>query len=339
MKYLAILLYILPFFSYAEEPPEAEYPYPSKKKVESNLEKPIKIDANGVYYYGPSKKKKSIKQIDGLEKAIKSGDDGSYYYDTKRTKKVKNHNGIEKPLDTDSDGNYYYKKSSSSKKSKSNHSSQQPSKILKDGTYIYNSDAPKAVSNTLYLRAGVYGPPKLQGATQSYENVYSNNSSWIINADYEWKMFDFLGEMLVKFGSGLSMENGSGQFSEDNNNGTEPKEKFQFILFPNTLALSYKLQMWDIQYLTPYIDAGVGYYTFWERRSDDKQNNFGGAPVLSFAGGLMISLSILGSGTGMANDYGIRQTWIDIQYKQVIGLDSRKDFSSNMITGGFALGL
>ena len=109
-------------------------------------------------------------------------------------------------------------------------------------------------------------------------------------------------------------------------------------MFPNTLSLSYKAQLWNIQYLTPYFDLGAGYYTFWERRSDDKKNSFGGAPVASVAAGLLVSLSIFGSGTGMASDYGIRQTWIDLQYRQVLGLDSKKDFSSNMITGGFAVG-
>ncbi len=52
----------------------------------------------------------------------------------------------------------------------------------------------------------------------------------------------------------------------------------------------------------------------------------------------MISLTKLVGDTNLRSDYGVTQSWFDLQYKQIVGLDSRKDFSSNMITGGFALG-
>ncbi|MCJ8275822.1 MAG: hypothetical protein HRT44_11585 [Bdellovibrionales bacterium] len=92
------------------------------------------------------------------------------------------------------------------------------------------------------------------------------------------------------------------------------------------------------KYVVPYIEPGVGYYTFWERRTDGESNSFGGAPVLSAAGGLLISLNSLTSGTELSGDYGATDLWLDLQYRQVFGLDSRKDFSSNMITGGFGIG-
>lgn len=334
---LTLLLLLIPCFLWAEDPPEAEYPYPSTVKETSTVEQPVKIDSSGTYYYDTNPKKK-LKKIQGVEAPIDGDEDGTYYYPINKKQKTNNIDGVEKPISGDNDGTYYYMEKRKQKPVPNG--VPQPKKIEKDGTYVYNDDEDRPTTSAFYFRGGTFGAPKIKGATQNYEQVYGTDSNWVIAFEYEWKMFDFLGELLVKFGSGISIDDGTGQYATPGNNNPAilPKEEFQFILFPNTLSLSYKFQFWNSQYFTPYVDGGLGYYTFWERRSDNKKNNLGGAPVLSASAGLLISLTKWTSGTSLLSDYGIHQMWLDLQYRQVVGLDDRKDFSSNMITGGFGFG-
>jgi hypothetical protein len=101
--------------------------------------------------------------------------------------------------------------------------------------------------------------------------------------------------------------------------------------------LNYKLKFSDTQIFTPYVEGGAGYFTFVEYRTDGDETNFGGAGVLAASGGLLISMNLLDKNAAaiMYEDYGVNHLWFDFQFRRYQGLDNQKDFSSNMITGGF----
>lgn len=334
---LRLLVTILfPFTLWSEEPPEPEYPYPKVQKHKDNLglEKPIEVDSRGAYIYSTEKKNKNHRPPSGVERPYRVDEDGSYYYGPPKAHSPRAHKGVEAPVDTDDEGGYYYSPRVQNQKPVI-HYGERPKKIETDGTFIYTAeDTPS--KNTLYLRGGMFGPPDIRGSSngaRGYRDIYNDKSQFVFAVEYDWKI---LQEFYIKASWGFTTADGTGQFAS--NSLVTPRERFQFFIFPMTANLGYKFQFWDVQYLTPYFEGGPGYFGFVENRSDGKQTRFGGAPVLSMGGGLMVSLSKLIGDVNLRSDYGVTQSWFDIQYKQILGLDSRKDFSSNMITLGFALG-
>ncbi len=337
---IGILLFSL--LTFAEEAPPAEYPYPQRNIAEDSdaIEQPVRRGNRGEYYYDTKKPTSQKKPYKGIEQPYKVGPDGSYYYTTDGEKKeaeIEAYEGVEKPIDRDSSGGYYYSPKKRPKKSQTSFGPQ-PAKIEIDGTYIYDTNVGET-QNTFYLRGGILGSPEITtNSGTTYDDVYGSGNNFILTLEYDW----IIGRNLfLKLGSGFTSTEGQGRFA----NGSESREKFQFYILPNTLSLSYKFQIADIQYLTPYLEAGPGYFAFVENRSDGdifsfngKTTKFGGAFVATATAGLLISLSKFSNGTSLRTDYGATQSWFDLQYKQVFGLDSRKDFSSNMITGGFAIG-
>jgi len=330
---------------WAESAPPAEYPYPERQTASDDLgiEKPTKRGNRGEYYYNPKKKRKKKKPYSGVQQPYKIGSDGTYYYSDdpdKKEEEMDAYDGVEQPVDRDSQGGYYYSRKKKKKKSKVK-IGEQPSKINSDGSYIYSLKE-HATKNTFSLRFGMAGAPEIKAANGTdFSEVYGSDNRFLISFEYDWKLSS---DLYLKLGSGLTSTQGQGQFASGNG-ARQPKESFQFFIFPNTLSLSYKFQIWDIQMVTPYVEAGPGYFTFVENRSDGdifsfngKTTKYGGALTATATAGLLISMSRWTSGTSLMSDYGATQSWLDIQYKQVFGLDSRKDFSSNMITAGLAIG-
>ncbi len=225
--------------------------------------------------------------------------------------------------------------------------SPKPESISDEGDYFYKGEKPSdalyykvtdlpPIKGAFYLRFGSIGPYDITGDSgTTFQQMYSTSGSLVIVAEYERYLGNLLGKWTVKFGTGISTEEGNGRFVNDP--ATVPREKFNFIIFPNTALLNYKLKFSDTQILTPYVEAGAGYFTFIEYRTDGKDPTFGGAGVLAASGGLLISMNLLDRNAAsiMYEDYGVNHLWFDLQFRRYQGIDDKKDFSSNMITGGF----
>lgn len=225
--------------------------------------------------------------------------------------------------------------------------SPQPEKINDEGDYLYkpekNVDAIHykvdhlpPIKGAFYLRFGTIGPYDITGdAGATFQQIYSDKSSFALVLEYERYLGQLLGKWTLKLGSGITTEEGNGRFVNDPS--TTPKEKFNFFIMPNTALLNYKFKFSDTQLITPYIEGGAGYFTFIEYRTDGDKTNFGGAGVLAVAGGILVSMNILDKNAGsiMYEDYGVSHLWFDLQFRRYEGLDKQKDFSSDMITGGF----
>jgi hypothetical protein len=225
--------------------------------------------------------------------------------------------------------------------------SPQPESISDEGDYFYKAEKPTEalhykvdelppIKGAFYLRFGTIGPYDITGDSgATFQQMYSNSSSFVIFAEYERYLGNFLGKWTLKLGTGLTTEEGNGRFVSDPT--TVPLEKFNFIILPNTALLNYKFKFSDTQILTPYVEGGAGYFTFIEYRDDGDQTNIGGAGVLAASGGLLISMNLLDRNAAsiMYEDYGVNHLWFDLQFRRYQGIDDKKDFSSNMITGGF----
>jgi hypothetical protein len=227
--------------------------------------------------------------------------------------------------------------------------SEKPEKINDDGDYIYKPqssadalyykvDSLPPIKGAFYLRFGTIGPYDITGTSgTTFQQMYSKNSSFVVVAEYERYLGNLLGKWTMKFGTGLTSEEGNGRFVSPSNAGEVPDEKFNFVIFPNTALLNYKLKFSDTQIFTPYVEGGAGYFTFIEHRSDGEKTRFGGAGVLAASAGLLVSMNLLDRNAAsiMYEDYGVNHLWFDLQFRRYQGIDDKKDFSSNMITGGF----
>ena len=258
------------------------------------------------------------RKIPKTEKSVRKNRREFYYSKNRRKKKSRVHKkGIEKPYRVGSDGSFYY------------------SKRKNEG---------KKSFNILSILVGTYTPPDIQFVKggRNYQEMYSNKNQFLVRFEYELRLFKYEKKLIhsffMKFGSGFTQASGEGQFVGENQ-GIKPREKFRFFIIPTTVSISYKLDFLKTSYLTPYVDGGMGYFGFAETRSDHKKNHYGGAFVSSLGFGMLISLSqLFQNQLTMFSEYGISQSWLNLQYQKITGLDERKDFTSEMITGGFAFG-
>ena len=231
------------------------------------------------------------------------------------------------------------------KRPKKTHKSN-PVKTNKRGEYFYGNNKSVKTNKIISLLAGAYGPPDIESTRTgglNYRKIYSHKEQFVFRLEFDQRLFrlesdqGLLGSVFLKLASGFTSARGEGFFLNNSKN-EKPKETFNFYIFPTTLSLSYKLNLWNTQYLVPYLDAGMGYFGFAEHRSDGKKTSYGGAGVSSFSFGSLIRLTRDNNGTSLLYDYGITNIWLNLQYQRVIGLDKRKDFSSDMISAGFAFG-
>lgn len=228
---------------------------------------------------------------------------------------------IEKPSSISDEGDYFYEGESAP-----------------DATY-YKMDHLPPISGAAYFRMGSVSSFNLQGDTgRNYKEIYGDRPGLGVLFDYEWQLGHLAGKWTFKASSGLVIGNGTGQFENSSTNSSlVPKETFLFGVMPNTAILNYKLRFSDTQWFIPYVEGGAGYFTFIEYRNDGKKTAFGGAPVASAAGGILISLSILdrNSAGTLYDDYGVTHMWLDLQARRNFGLSKQKDFSSNVFSAGF----
>jgi hypothetical protein len=226
---------------------------------------------------------------------------------------------VPQPTSIDDDGDYHYEP------------------VTKDEAVYYKVPPPPPIKSSIFVRMGSMGPFDIKADNgKTYKQVYGNKSSLLVGFDYERQLGSFLGKWSWKLGSGITTGEGQGSFANPSNTAV-PEEKFLLFIFPNTASLNYKLRFSDTQLFIPYAEFGAGYFTFLEYRNDGNKKTFGGAPIASVAGGLLFSLSALNKvhAAEMYEDYGVKHLWLDLQFRRILGLSTRKDFSSNMLSAGF----
>jgi len=213
-------------------------------------------------------------------------------------------------------------------------------RIDKNKTYFYRVSRSKQ-NRASSIRFGFFDPSNLQNPDgKSFDVIYDQSSGPMILYDYEWQMWrTFLGKTGFKLGSGLYRATGNGTF--ENTTTLTPREEFTFFVFPNSASIVQRFQWWDTQTFVPFVEAGVGYYAFAERRDDDQNPalgaKIGGAATVHGAGGIAISMNAFDANSllELDNEYGINSVWLIAEFRLVVGLHPDFDFSSNVINAGF----
>lgn len=308
-----------------ELPPRAEPPYPgaedgafaadvSMVEIEKSVAttRPIKIDDEGVYYYGTDVARPTPRNHPEIAPPKDANRAGEFLYTADKTAPTPvGHPDIERPILTTSRGDYHYR--------------------LEEN---------KATAGASF-RLGTLSPPKLTNRDNgmTFAQLYSDTYLPMLLVDYEWRLFTSLGRLSLRFGSGFSMASGQGRFRyphPSRDPAQMPVEKFTFVLFPNQLTAIYKLQFADRQILVPFIEGGGGYFTFSEIRDDVQNIKFGASPVAVVAGGANFLLDWLDPSAIRELDasYGINHLWLTAELRQIVGLRKDLDFSSTSINGG-----
>lgn len=219
-------------------------------------------------------------------------------------------------------------------------------KITAKGEYLYDVKASPQKSSAS-LRGSMVNFDFLENPVNGtqFSDVYEDDAKLLLIFDYEWQFFQSaIGKVGLKLATGLMAANGNGQFAAndpytDPDTGeviTDSKENFLFLFFPNTMSLVYRMQFNDKQWLVPFAEAGISYFTFIESEESGDEIKFGGAPHFNFALGGSFLLDVLGreSVLGLDRDYGVNHLWLTAEYRRFENLGSDFDFTSDIFSAG-----
>lgn len=208
-------------------------------------------------------------------------------------------------------------------------------KITKEGVYLYKRN-PSEQRSAVSLRGGTFN---ISGAVNpdtglAFDEVYGA-AGVIVFFDYEWQLLRSIGKLGLKLGTGIYATSGDGRFL--NNTAETARERYTFVMFPNSISLIYRMQYWDKQILVPFVEGGGGYYTFVEVRDDFKRTKYGGVPIGQFAVGGSLLLDFLDptAMVEMDEDHGINHLWLTAEFRVIESFKDSFDISNSMVSAGF----
>ncbi len=307
-----------------EAPPAPEPPYPGSEE--------------GNFAADPSMVQEETREP-ALERPQRIDEEGIYHYSTKiETPTVANPHGLQKPLAADKGGNFLYDSRPQIPPYNNSHNLEKPVQILASGETYYKTDV-SPTRASMSFRAGIITKPEIINPDNgnSFEDVYGSSVYPMINVDYEWRLTSSIGRLGLKVGSGIMVASGKGKFKNASRANEVPEESFTFALFPNQVALNYKFQYSDTQLIVPYVEGGGGYFTFAEIRDDGKKPKFGAAPVAIGAGGIAVLMDRFDPKAirQLDADYGINHIWLTAEARGIFGLHNTLDFTSQSFNLGF----
>ena len=214
-------------------------------------------------------------------------------------------------------------------------------KITKKGEYLYQVK-PTPQNKAASFRFGMVSFPNLQNATGRYfDEIYGDEQKPMVLGDFEWQFFSAFGKLGLKLGTGIMFANGNGVYAYDYNDpDTGPtnkaQEKYNFFMFPNSLSLVYRLDIFNRQWIVPYGEIGIDYFTFLEIRDDAEKVKIGGSPHFHFAVGGSFLLDILNKDamTEIDAQYGVNHIWLTAEYRRLEYITGQFDFSDDIMNAG-----
>ena len=210
--------------------------------------------------------------------------------------------------------------------------------ITKEGAYIYKTEESISYKHSGAFRFGTMDSPKITAAdgTTTFAQMYSGSQLPVISFDFDWQPFQGFGKLGMQTGFSLMFASGNGRFAND---GQQAEEKYTFIAAPLNLGLTYRLEIWDRQWLAPYISGGGTYIGVMEMRDDGKSPNIVGTPGVYGGGGLMFNVSAVSRETRytLRTEYGIQNLWVSADFKYLKTFSEDLDFSAAIIGGGLVL--
>jgi len=218
-------------------------------------------------------------------------------------------------------------------------------RITRDRTYIYKVDETPQ-TRAASLRIGIFNPVNLENPDtagqrgSTFEENYDQSTNPAIMFDYEWQLWKTaIGKIGVRAGTGIYIAQGNGHFVSAVNADQTPREIFTFWAMPNALGAVYRMQLWDRQLFVPYAEGGGIAFTFGEFRDDDRPPKWGGALAGYYAAGLAFNLTYFDALARIQLDreYGINRVYLTMEYRGIVAITQKYDFTSDLINGGFLM--
>jgi hypothetical protein len=217
--------------------------------------------------------------------------------------------------------------------------------IDKNKVYYYRVKTGTATREAS-VRLGPYQPVNLVNPSNtaiSFGSVYTVSNIPMILYDFEKDISKKLGRLGYKFGTGLYVAQGHGQFTSGNAQVAEPRgppEQFTFFLFPFNAGAIYHFDYLEHQWVIPYGEGGVDLFCFGEARSDSANKfgaAFGAAPATHFSLGATIPLGHDSrSFLDLDREYGVKSIGISIEFRDYLSLSSKWNFSGQVYSAGFS---
>jgi hypothetical protein len=212
-------------------------------------------------------------------------------------------------------------------------------RIEKDGTYVYRTAESKNFSSTGSFHIGMMDSPRIEASANgvTFKQMYTEGPIPVLGFDFEWKALKFMGPIRAQIGLGFIMATGKGRFVQDTTN--IPKEEYTFLAIPLTVGGLYRLQWKDYQALAPFVAAGGIYYPVVEFRDDGETPNAVGSPGVYGSGGMLLNVGALDTDTKFTlnTEYGIKNLWVSVEYRQIQTFTEDLDFSSGLLNLGITV--
>ena len=215
--------------------------------------------------------------------------------------------------------------------------------ITKDGAYVYRVKPETGSKESGTFRVGMMDAPKIQSAdgVTDFSSMYGNSSQPLFMFDYEWKPFNSFGSLGLQGGIGIMYATGQGRFivPDPQFPDQQAKEEYTFLAIPISLGGIYRLEWGHRQWVAPYVSAGGTYIGVAEIRDDGKSPSLVGTPGVYGAGGLLFNVSAMSRDTAftLSSEYGIKNLWISLEYRQLQTFTEDVDFSSGIVSAGVAV--
>ncbi len=211
--------------------------------------------------------------------------------------------------------------------------------VSRKGVHKYKINK-SPIRSAAQMKLGLLTPPEIESRFD-YNRVYRKyGDNAILLVDYERKLFKRVGHMSVKLGGGLMFARGEGIFDPEGINQSIPAmEQYTLLIWPVSLGITYKLQYWSTQFLSPFLSAGVDLFNIIEIRDDGIRPNLMSMPATHFGGGVHF---IIDSFTGskinhLEKEYGVNHMYILAEMRQYLNITADTDLTNTLFLGGIGV--
>lgn len=211
-------------------------------------------------------------------------------------------------------------------------------KINKKSEYLYKYKQSPA-KGFINVKAGNVNLANFEAEDGTkFSDLYDSDSITALFFEYDWEPFKKHRSLSVKVGGGLSYARGSGRFVGNTNVQDSPLERFNFMLFNSTAGLTYKFKNLSNQLFIPFVTGGLDYNLATEFKSGFSAFKYQGILGAHAGGGLSINISWLERQASLDLDrqYGINNTYLTIEARNIISFDEDEDIGGLIIIAGLS---
>lgn len=211
-------------------------------------------------------------------------------------------------------------------------------KINKNGEYLYKYEKTE-LNGFFHLKGGGYSFENFptEDSTNKFEAFYDTETAVTFLLEYDWPVFKNMQSLSLNFSGGMAYARGNGAFV-DTSIGLEAREKYTLLFLPMGVGLTYKFKFISNQLLLPYINGSLNYNFLMEFREGFEAFKYLGIFGAHFSGGVSINLGWFErlASLQLDQEFGINNSYLTIEARQVIGFEDDNDINGFVILGGLS---